>query len=210
MERFEFPLGQRNRQIELSKPLIKFLTQKVKKNKYGSENSTRYCTIGIRRKGEASKKHFSVHRLVAEMFVEGKTPERCNVDHIDGNGENNHHSNLRWCTATENINFSVKAGTHKPKGETNLKLLKTMNENNIKVTRDRWEAKVGVNYGGGTLLEMYFHEDNSIHYGVKKCNNCSKTAKLTKGSLHQFLAVKSPRLKYCKSCVARKLVTNKI
>ena len=44
-----------------------------------------------------------VHRMVAELFV--PNPEnKPFVDHIDTNRLNNHFSNLRWVTQTENMN----------------------------------------------------------------------------------------------------------
>jgi len=52
------------------------------------------CTNGIR------KKH-KIHRLVALHFVPNPYESPC-VDHIDRNKENNHHTNLRWCTSSEN------------------------------------------------------------------------------------------------------------
>lgn len=46
-----------------------------------------------------------VHRLVAELFI--PNPDNLpQVDHIDGNSQNNHISNLRWVTAKENCNNS--------------------------------------------------------------------------------------------------------
>lgn len=49
----------------------------------------------------------SVHRLVANCFVENKYPNRLKyVNHIDENRFNNRADNLEWCTAKYNYNWS--------------------------------------------------------------------------------------------------------
>ena len=51
-----------------------------------------------------------VHRIVASSFVSGKTSERCEVNHIDGNKRNNCANNLEWCTRSDNIRHGIKSG----------------------------------------------------------------------------------------------------
>lgn len=53
-----------------------------------------------------------LHRLVAEYFVEGKTEERNQVNHIDGNKKNNDYTNLEWVTNQENMHHAVLNDLH--------------------------------------------------------------------------------------------------
>ena len=53
-----------------------------------------------------------VHRLVAEYFCEGRTDERNQVNHIDGNKANNNYTNLEWVTNQENMNHAVINDLH--------------------------------------------------------------------------------------------------
>lgn len=73
----------------------------------------------------------SLHRLVAEEFVERPSEEHSNVIHIDFNKWNNHIKNLRWVTRPEMFAHSRKsprtaAAIERRKGEiTNSKLTET-------------------------------------------------------------------------------------
>jgi len=54
---------------------------------------------------DAGRKHCKVHRLVAKAFI--PNPEnKPDINHIDGNNQNNSISNLEWVTNKEN---SLKA-----------------------------------------------------------------------------------------------------
>lgn len=53
-----------------------------------------------------------IHRIVAKTFIPNHENKH-DVNHIDGNKQNNLLSNLEWMTRSENINHSYKIGTHK-------------------------------------------------------------------------------------------------
>ena len=51
-------------------------------------------------------KRYCIHRLVAQEWINDEK-KQC-VDHIDGNKQNNHLSNLRWATTKENCRNTKK------------------------------------------------------------------------------------------------------
>lgn len=74
------------------------LTERILKQ---NPNKKGYFSVKLYLNG--ASKSYPVHRLVAFAFleeIEGKTQ----IDHIDGNNQNNESTNLRWVTAKENCN----------------------------------------------------------------------------------------------------------
>ena len=61
--------------------------------------STGYHCVGLYKDGK--RKNFYVHRLVAQAFLDDYDPD-LDVDHIDRNKINNHVSNLRIVTRSQN------------------------------------------------------------------------------------------------------------
>lgn len=73
-------------------------------------NKNGYNTVGLQI--NKKKKMFFVHRLVAEYFV---APRKGNlqVNHIDGNKQNNDFRNLEWVTPSQNTKHAYKNGLNK-------------------------------------------------------------------------------------------------
>lgn len=65
------------------------------------KNETGYMRFRISESRENSRSVF-IHRAVAILFIKNDNPEKIQVNHIDGNKENNCVDNLEWCTASEN------------------------------------------------------------------------------------------------------------
>lgn len=61
------------------------------------------------------EKHHSktVHRLVAEAFCDGRK-DGFEVNHIDGNKQNNSRDNLEWCSHSSNTRHAINNGLFTP------------------------------------------------------------------------------------------------
>jgi hypothetical protein len=55
------------------------------------------------------KKTFKNHRIVAECFIEN-SKNKPQINHIDGNKQNNHFSNLEWVNNSENMKHAYRIG----------------------------------------------------------------------------------------------------
>ena len=80
------------------------LLTKLKQSKTGYKG---YVKVRI------NKKDYFVHRLVAIAYL-NNPQKKDTVNHIDGNKENNHVSNLEWCTRSENCKHAYDTGLQKP------------------------------------------------------------------------------------------------
>ena len=64
-------------------------------------------TLGSRK----NKKHFSIHRAVAESFIPNDNPLlKVEVNHIDGVKTHNEATNLEWCDKSYNMKHAIQNG----------------------------------------------------------------------------------------------------
>ena len=69
-------------------------------------NGRGYNYVNISCKGKY--KNIFIHREVAKAFLHNDKIENTDVNHIDGNKQNNCVNNLEWCTRSENILHAYK------------------------------------------------------------------------------------------------------
>lgn len=90
---------------------LKFEDKKI------GDNGAGYKNCGVSEIGRNKKKTFYVHRLVAELFSSKSCIAKTQVNHIDGDKCNNHHSNLEWVSPKENIQHMHENGFSKKRRE---------------------------------------------------------------------------------------------
>ena len=105
-----------------------------------------YLNVHLSRGGAA--KNCAVHRLVAEAFVPNPEGKR-EVNHIDGNPQNNRVENLEWCTRSENVNHAVawgliKSGENSPRAKLTSEQVRYIRDNPDGLTQRQLAAVFGV------------------------------------------------------------------
>jgi hypothetical protein len=84
-----------------------------------NKNGYWYIRYGGKRGCERVKPYFAlkaIHRIIAEKFIPTPTwkQKKLDVNHKDGNKNNNHVSNLEWCTRSENLKHALDNNLRKP------------------------------------------------------------------------------------------------
>lgn len=99
---------------------------------------------------------FKIHRLVAKAFIPNPNnlPE---VNHIDGNKQNNSVTNLEWVTPKENMAHAVNTGLIVAKPALNLRKL-----SNKEVNQIRLRAKAGCRVNGFRALALEYLVNKSV------------------------------------------------
>lgn len=119
-------------------------SKKIRKTTTGT---TEYHRVTLNKDGES--KHFNIHRLVAMSFVKNPYNKKY-VNHIDENKNNNHYSNLEWCTQKENVNW----GTRNKRIKETRKVSSKWKEYHKK-RKDKLSIPiVGVNIDSGEVIEF--------------------------------------------------------
>ena len=81
--------------------------------RYMSDGNKGYISVPLVINTTTGKyKLFKVHRLVAIAFKPIRLKNQTEVNHIDGNKQNNHIDNLSWVTPSENITHAYNIGLH--------------------------------------------------------------------------------------------------
>lgn len=118
--------------------------------------------------GKIKRKHYSVHRLVAENFIEN-TDKTLQVNHKDGNKENNHVDNLEWISCKDNINHAWKNGLCENTRKASSKNGYYRNRGKLsKAHRTKKVINIETGYIIGCLKELCINENLSYNQMQKK------------------------------------------
>jgi hypothetical protein len=119
-----------------------------------------YKYITLYKDGKTTSK--AVHRLVAISFIPNKK-NKSEVNHKDGDKQNNRIDNLEWCTPSENSKHAYATGLKKPiKANGELNINAKLSKKEVFEIRNRYVKGCKVN--GTTAIAK--------DYGISKSQVC--------------------------------------
>lgn len=146
--------------VKTSKYNLKYNYYVTKTGKIYSEYSKKFLSAQLDKDGyekvrlistDGARHRYSVHRLVLENYNPVDGMETLQVNHIDGDKQNNNLNNLEWVTCQENILHAYKNNLHSQKGEHNNATKLT--ENNVKdiiqllLKKELTQKEIGKQFG---------------------------------------------------------------
>jgi hypothetical protein len=137
-------------------------------------NNRGYNNVDLYNIGKRTK---PIHRLVAEAFLENPDNKRC-VDHIDRNKLNNHISNLRYATDSQN-NMNKSRQSNNTSGIVGVYFCKDRNKWRAVIKKDRnpihlgyFETKEEAIEARSKAEEKYFKEFRAQNiYNISNSSN---------------------------------------
>lgn len=128
-----------------------------------NNNSKKYWRIGIQINNK--QKHFAVHRLVATAFIPNPNnlPQ---INHIDGNKDNNHISNLEWCDNSYNQKHACDNGLKSTIKMSEHSALRKLSIEEVKYIKEEF-AKIDTSIRGN---KMSFCKEMQNRFNLKSAN----------------------------------------
>ena len=101
-------------------------------NKLLKPSKDRFGYVRFNAIKDGKSKTLRIHRLVMEVFNPIK--DIMQINHIDGNKENNNISNLEWCTDSDNKKHAYRTGLMNPGNQHSKRLKQDLPRYKLKST----------------------------------------------------------------------------
>lgn len=135
----------------------------LKPNNSNSKHYWRIRIPGVNNRSE--EKMYSVHRLVAEAFIPNPNnfPQ---INHIDGNKDNNTVDNLEWCDQSHNFKHAYKMGLVSKEKQSKHSHLRKLTEEQVVYIKSEYNKAIFTKRGD----KMRFCEEMRRKFGLKSKN----------------------------------------
>jgi len=161
---------------------------------------TKYVKVTVSHKGKS--KTLMMHRLVAEAFIPNPDNKPM-VNHKDLDGSNNKVENLKWVTASENMQHSADNRDNKQKELAEANRLRTVFNNKFLENKDL----IGTVLTGRTLIGICYLPSKAIEWhGMFACHKCLK--EFSAPLLQSFSRHDKGATQYCNNCSSKEKVKN--